>query len=88
MTYKLLTGGGVYLDHGNGFITSMTPDETNGDWRKYLAWLAEGNEPEPAEPEPEPGPTREEKEAEAAGLLRKLGASEGDAARLAELLTR
>jgi hypothetical protein len=85
--YKLLSGGGVFLNHG-GLVSSIPPDETNRDYRKYLAWLDEGNTPEPADPEPGPGPTREEKEAEAAGLLRKLGASEEDAARLVELLTR
>ena len=43
-------------------------DERNADWRDYLAWVAEGNEPEPpAVPEPVRDRTPAEKLA-AAGI--------------------
>jgi len=53
--YKL-TGVGV-LRTGDG--THIPDNEENRDWRKYQAWLAEGNTPDPADP-PVPPPTDED----------------------------
>ena len=42
---------------------SIPPDLKNREYRKYQAWLAEGNVPEPADPEPKaaaPEPTARE----------------------------
>lgn len=47
--YKL-THSGVIL-FGN---LSIPPDPTNRDYRRYMAWVAEGNVPDPADPLPEP----------------------------------
>lgn len=30
----------------------LSPDETNPDWQRYLAWLADGNTPDPPAPAP------------------------------------
>lgn len=35
-----------------GTQTYIPLDEDNGDYKKYLAWVAEGNEPLPADPLP------------------------------------
>jgi antitoxin component HigA of HigAB toxin-antitoxin module len=46
----------------------IPPDPANTDYQEFLAWQAEGNEPEPAPvPEPPPVLTTEQK-LEAAGL--------------------
>jgi hypothetical protein len=44
MTYQLTTGNTILRLADNAFIP---PDEANTDYREYLAWLAEGNEPLP-----------------------------------------
>ena len=53
-TYKLTNYQFILRDDG----TSIPPDQDNSDYQQYLAWLADGNEPEPADepvvvPEPE-----------------------------------
>ena len=49
--FKLLPEG-VRRDDG----ACIPPDDANGDWREYLAWLADGNTPDAADP-PAPDPT-------------------------------
>jgi hypothetical protein len=36
---------------------AIPADERNRDYRQYLVWVAEGNEPLPADPSLEPAPT-------------------------------
>ena len=65
MTYQLTQGDTILRTADNACIP---PDHGNIDYQAYLAWVADGNEPEPApEPEPVPEPTAAEKLA-AAGL--------------------
>jgi hypothetical protein len=53
MTYKLGQRGFIIrMEDGIGFPSAAD----NRDYRDYLAWLAEGNEPLPADPPPPPGP--------------------------------
>lgn len=51
MTYKLyktsLGQDAAIKTNENGSITSFLFDENNPDYQKYLAWIAEGNEPLP-----------------------------------------
>jgi hypothetical protein len=53
MKYKLLKSG--VLDTENGKY--IPNDNDNFDWRKYQAWLAEGNTPDPADTDPAPPKT-------------------------------
>ena len=48
MTYQLAKLGGVVLINGNT-RTSIPFDPQNSDYQQYLAWVAEGNQPEPAD---------------------------------------
>lgn len=52
--YKLLRDGSVRkLSNGSRF----PKDPRNRDFRRYQAWLDQGNTPDPADPEPPPAPT-------------------------------
>ena len=53
MKYKLTNSNSVVRISDNACIPFA---EGNRDYREYLDWLAEGNEPEPADPEPIPDP--------------------------------
>jgi hypothetical protein len=48
MTYQLAKLGGVVLIDGNT-RTSIPFEPANTDYQAYLAWVAEGNQPQPAE---------------------------------------
>ncbi len=56
--YQLLPDGGV-LRLADG--TCIPEDHGNTDYRAYLAWVADGNEPAADAPLPDPGPTRDER---------------------------
>ena len=57
MNYKLIkssiegddTTTGVLLTQDNGQVWSIPFNPNNTDYQTYLAWVAEGNEPEPAD---------------------------------------
>ena len=69
MTYQITDNGFIKLALDNG-ATMYLPSENNGtpEWREYLAWLEEGNEPLPADPLPEPQELTAQEKLEAAGL--------------------
>ena len=70
MAYQLTQSGNILRieDHA-----SIPPDPANTDYQAYLAWLADGNEPEPAsEPEPTPELTPAEKLARAGLTVNEL----------------
>lgn len=59
MTYKLYKtfptkteADAVMKTNEDGSITSFIFDPANTDYQSFLAWLAEGNEPEPADATP------------------------------------
>ena len=39
----------IIKDNDNGNFTSFPLDENNPNYEEYLAWVAEGNEPDPAD---------------------------------------
>ena len=39
----------IELEDGETSTISIPFDEANTDYQEYLAWVAEGNEPEPAD---------------------------------------
>lgn len=69
MKYTICPGDSVQAFSDDGeFLCAIPPDPANTDYQDFLAWCAEGNEPEPyIEPEPPTPPTPEEKLA-ASGL--------------------
>ena len=65
MTYQLTQGDSILRTADNAFIP---PDPSNTDYQAYLAWVAEGNEPEPAPEPPAPVELTAEEKLAAAGL--------------------
>jgi hypothetical protein len=65
MTYQLTTSATILRLADNAFIP---PDPANSDYKEYLKWLEEGNEPLPPDPIPEPEPLTPQQKLEAAGL--------------------
>lgn len=68
MAYQLTFNGVIRLAD-RAFIPESL---NNRDWRRYLAWIAEGNVPTPADPPPPP--TRDELDAAEARQYAKLAA--------------
>ena len=65
MTYQLTHYDTILRLSDNAYIP---PDLANNDYREYLKWLEEGNEPLPPDPIPEPEPLTPQQKLEAAGL--------------------
>ena len=65
MTYTLTCNTPIIRDVDNAFIPA---DEANTDYQAFLAWIAEGNEPNPYIPPPEPAPLTPQEKLAAAGL--------------------
>lgn len=83
MTYQLTAHGTIRrLSDG----ASIPADERNADYRAFLRWKAEGNEPLPVDPPREPTPQERIVELEAQQTPRLLrSAALGDAYALAQL---
>lgn len=43
MTYERLASGMISRPNADGSESYIPPDETNSDYRAYLAWVAAGN---------------------------------------------
>ena len=43
--------GNVFILEKDGICLSFTENPENTDYQRYLAWLAEGNEPEIVQPQ-------------------------------------
>lgn len=71
-TYKIISnlfGESNYIERdNNGSKCIIPPDPANSDYKEYLLWLEEGNEPLPPDPIPEPEPLTPQQKLEAAGL--------------------
>lgn len=52
MYYKTISpiGHNIIIYKDNDMLYSFTEDNENTDYKKYLNWVAEGNEPEPWQP--------------------------------------
>ena len=68
--YKLITHplSDTYTISIVGTQISFLPDPENTEYKEYLKWLEEGNEPLPPDPEPTPEPLTSQQKLEAAGL--------------------
>jgi hypothetical protein len=49
MKYQLTTENVVCRIEDSGLVSCIPFDPANTDYQAYLAWLAEGNQPEPAD---------------------------------------
>ena len=47
--YKLTNYNSILKYNDDGSVTSISVDKANTDYQEYLAWVAEGNEPEAAD---------------------------------------
>lgn len=81
--YKLTNSDSVQRLSDGAFIPK---NELNRDYRKYLAWVAEGNTAHPADPIPKAQDSTLERAVEL--LLKSAVLSEGDAALRDELLSK
>ena len=65
MTYQLTQYETIIRLSDNAFIP---PDPANKDYREYLTWIEEGNEPLPAHPLPEPQELTVQEKLQSAGI--------------------
>jgi hypothetical protein len=63
--YRLTKGLAINRLIDNAYIP---PDLGNTDYRQYLEWVAQGNEPLPPDPIPEPEPLTPEEKLAQSGL--------------------